>query len=82
MLLALIPSLFGHVTEGGYEDQCSGTPTGGPAGYRRALWTNAGEFRPLADGAIVTYLTFEAGYIIAAMPQRVIEFLRGISLFG
>ena len=42
----------------------------------------AGEFRPLADGAIVTYFTFEAGYIIAAMPQRVIEFLRGISLFG
>jgi hypothetical protein len=42
----------------------------------------AGEFRPLADGAIVTYLTFEAGYIIAAMPQRVIEFLHGISLFG
>ena len=56
--------------------------------HGRSCWVSsrsvdyAGEFRPLADGAIVTYFTFEAGYIIAAMPQRVIEFLRGISLFG
>jgi len=43
--------------------------TGKYAGIRGAgtYVDYAGEFRPLADGAIVTYLTFEGGYTIAAM---------------
>jgi len=47
--------------------------TGGTGKYAGIRGTGtyvdyAGEFRPLAEGAIVSYLTFEGGYSIAAMP--------------